>query len=88
MNPARRLSEAALTCLEEAFILCIPEPGDQIEVVEAAKRMGLEDGLQPFYGQKLAHAIAERLVEAGHIRQHQGSNGRWIAQRLPSNDTA
>ena len=66
-HPSRRVSKAALACLEEAFLLCIPEPGDTIQVVSTAKIMGLEEELGPHYGQACAHALVDRLVQSGYV---------------------
>ena len=60
-QPVHRFSEIAIACLEEAFLLCIPETGDQIQVAVAARRMGLRDSFVGEVGLELAHAVARRL---------------------------
>lgn len=86
--PARRFSEAAVTCLEEAFMLCIPKPGGHIQVVGAAKLMGLEDQLGTDYGQQLAHAITQRLHLARRVEISKDSSRRIRATRLPESEGA
>lgn len=77
-----RIADAALACLEEAFLLCIPEPGDKVYVVDAAKRMKLEDNFGVHAGQQCAHAISLRLQKEGIIAAVRDSSGKYEVTRL------
>lgn len=82
-DPCGRIADAALACLEEAFLLCVPEPGDQICVVDVAKRMRLEDNLGVNPGQACAHAISVRLQSSGRISPAtRDSSGKYRVTRL------
>ena len=82
-EPCGRISNFAIACLEEAFLLCIPEAGDQVYVVDAAKRMGLEDNLGIRAGQSFAHAISVRLQESNRISQaERDDSGKYRVTRL------
>lgn len=83
IDSCRRISNSALACLEEAFLLCIPEPGDHIHVVDVAKRMGLEDNFGVKVGQAYAHAISVRLQKVGRISPaERDSSGKYGVTRL------
>lgn len=77
MTSARGFSDIAIACLEEAFLLCIPDTGDQIPVAVAAKRMGLRDGFFGEMGLNLAHMIAWRLEKSGRVKKLKDESG-WI----------
>ena len=82
MEAAHRFAEIALACLEDAFLLCIPESGNHIQVAEVAKRMGLRDSLVGETGLELAHAIARRLEGAERVERWTDGSGRVCVTRL------
>ena len=77
MQPVRRFTDIAIACLEEAFLLCIPETGDQIPVPVAARKMGLRDSFVGEEGLELAHALARRLEKDQRVERWKDESG-WI----------
>ena len=78
------LTEAALSCLEESFLLCIPNPGDSKQVVGISQQMGLRKALGNHDGLELGHIIARRLRETGRIKAEPDVSNRARYSRVPN----